>query len=242
MLELGSHVLSFGLLAKTHVMAALEEFRSLEPPAGGTVRLSNISWEVYESLRNEAENRNIRMTYVQGVLEMMSPSKRHERVASILGRLIEVWTEVRGLTIQSCRMTTFQRKERQSGLEPDNCYYIQHEPQVRNRDELDLAIDPPPDLAVEVDVSSSSLDRLPVYAAIGVPEIWRWRKERILVYRLAGDDYQPSDASQALAGFPINAAADLLRQRLSSDDNALVRKFRNLISNKPNAGAGQGSA
>lgn len=223
-------------------MATLEESRSLEPPAGGSVRLSNVPWEVYEMLRNEAENRNIRMTYVRGILEMMSPSKRHERVASVLGRFIEAWTEIQGIEIQSCRTTTFQRRDLETGLEPDNCYYIQHEPLVRDRDELDLKIDPPPDLAVEVDVSSSSLDRLPVYAAIGVPEVWRWRQERIEVYRLTGDDYQPSDASQTLVGFPITAAAGLLAERLASDDNALVRKIRNLISTKPAGGAGQGSA
>ncbi|HUY93593.1 MAG TPA: Uma2 family endonuclease [Pirellulales bacterium] len=223
-------------------MATLEELRSLEPPAGGSVRLSNIPWDVYETLRNQDENRHIRMTYVRGILEMMSPSKRHERVASILGRLIEAWTEVKGLGIQSCRMTTFKRQDLQSGLEPDNCYYLQHEPQVRNRDELDLSIDPPPDLAVEVDVSSSSLDRLPVYAAIGVPEVWRWRREQIQVHRLEGDCYRTFDSSQTLAGFPIGEAADLLRERLASDDNALVRKFRNLISTNPAGGAGQGSA
>ena len=242
MLELGSHVVSFGLLAKTHVMATLEELQAVELPAGRSVRLSNIPWDLYETLRNEAANRNVRMTFARGFLEMMSPSHGHELVAYLLGRLIDVWTEERGLAVRAGRTTTFQRKDLERGLEPDNCYYIQHVSQVRDRGELDLAIDPPPDLVVEVDVSSSSLVRLPSFASMGVPEVWRWRQERILVYRLAGDDYQPSDASQALAGFPINAAADLLRQRLSSDDNALVRKFRDLISNKPNAGAGQGSA
>lgn len=223
-------------------MATLEESRSLEPPAGGSVRLSNIPWDVYEILRNQPENRNVRMTYDRGLLEMMSPSHRHELVAYLLGRLIDVWTEERGLAVRAGRTTTFQRKDLERGLEPDNCYYIQHVSQVRDRDELDLATDPPPDLIVEVDVRSSSLVRLPSFAAIGVPEVWRWQNEQIQVYRLAGDGYQPSDASQALIGFPITAAAELLRERLASDDNALVRKFRNLISTKPAGGAGQGSA
>jgi Uma2 family endonuclease len=223
-------------------MATFEEIRSLEPPAGGNVRLSNVPWDVYQALRNEDENRNIRMTYVRGILEMMSPSKRHERVASILGRLIEAWTEAKGLGIQSCRATTFQRHDLETGLEPDNCYYIQHEPQVRDRDELDLAVDPPPDLAVEVDVSSSSLDRLPIYAAIGVPEVWRWRREQIQVYLLDGNHYRTFNASQTLAGFPIAQAAELLQRRLASDDNALVREFRTLISPNPAGGAAQGSS
>jgi len=230
------------LSARTQIMATLEESRSLEPPAGGSVRLSNVSWDVYAGLRNQLEHRRLRMTYDRRLLEIASPSLRRERVAYLLGRLIDAWTEERGLEIQGCRTTTLERKDLQQSLEPDNCYYIQHELQVRGRDELDLSIDPPPDLAVEGDASSSSLDRLPIYAAIGVPEVWRWRQEQIEVYRFAGDGYQPSDASQTLVGFPIAAAAELLRERRASDDNALVRKFRNLISTKPAAGAWQGSA
>ena len=223
-------------------MATLEESRSLEPPTGGSVRLSNVPWDTYAAIRNQLEHRRLRMTYDRGLLEIASPSLRRERVAYLLGRLIDAWTEDRGLEIQGCRTTTLERKDLQRSLEPDNCYYIEHELQVRGRDELDLSIDPPPDMAVEVDSSSSSLDRLPVYAAIGVPEVWRWQKEQIQVHRLDGSSYQPSKASQALIGFPIAAAANLLRERLASDDNALVRKFRNLISTKPAGWAGQGNA
>jgi|SRR6185312_8333746 len=223
-------------------MATLENPRLPEPPPGESVRLSNISWDVYLALRNENEHRNLRLTYDRGFLEIMSPSKRHERVAYLLGRLIDVWTEARGLTVQACRTTTFQRKDLDRALEPDNCYYIEHEPQVRNRDRLDLKIDPPPDLIVEVDLRSPSLDRLPIYAAMGAPEVWLWRREQILVYRLSGAEYEVREASQALPGFPIGQAAELLSRRLESDDNALVRTFRSLISAGPESGAGQGSA
>ena len=214
-------------------MATLEESRPLDRPADGSVRLSNVPWGVYQTLRSEAENRHVRMTYDRGFLEMRSPLKRHERVAYLIGRLIDAWTEERGLGVQGCRTTTFQRQDLERGLEPDNCYYIEHEPQVRARDELDLSIDPPPDLIVEVDVSSSSLVRLPSFAAMGVPEVWRWRDERIEIYRLAGGSYEPTNGSRALGGFPIEQAAELLRARLTSDDNALVRRFRSLISTRP---------
>ena len=214
-------------------MATLEESQSLDRLAGGSVRLSNVPWDVYQTLRNEAENRHVRMTYDRGLLEMMSPSKRHERVAYLVSRLIDAWTEERGLGVQACRTTTFQRQDLERALEPDNCYYIEHEPHVRDRDHLDLTADPPPDLIIEVDVSSSSLVRLPSFAALGVPEVWRWREEGIEVYRLASASYQLSDGSEMLAGFPIEQAAELLRARLTSDDSALVRKFRSLISTPP---------
>jgi Uma2 family endonuclease len=223
-------------------MATLENPRLPEPPPGESVRLSNISWDVYLALRNENEHRNLRLTYDRGFLEIMSPSKRHERVAYLLGRLIDAWTEARGLSVQGCRTTTFQRKDLDRALEPDNCYYIEHEPQVRDRDRLDLKTDPPPDLILEVDLRSPSLDRLPIYAAMGAPEVWLWRREQILVYRLSDAEYQPREASQTLPGFPIGQAAELLSRRLESDDNALVRSFRTLISAKPSGGAGQGSA
>lgn len=198
-------------------MATLEEFQSLEPPAGGSARLSNVSWDAFAGLRNQLEHRRLRMTYDRGLLEIASPSLRRERVAYLLGRLIDVWTEERGLEVQGCRTTTLERKDLERSLEPDNCYYLEHEFQVRGRDELDLAIDPPPDLAVEVDASTSSLDRLPVYEAIGVPEVWRWRQERIEVQppygrRLSAKRRQP-DARRLSNHCSRRTAARATRQR-----------------------------
>ena len=95
-------------------MATLEESRPLDRPADGSVRLSNVPWDVYQTLRSEAENRHVRMTYDRGFLEMMSPSKRHERVAYLIGRLIDAWTEERSLGVQGCRTTTFQREDSQA--------------------------------------------------------------------------------------------------------------------------------
>ena len=141
-----------------------------EQPGGGrTVCLHNVPWQTYEALRNEAENRNVRMTYDHGWLQLTCPSKLHERLGALLARLIEVWTEEAGIEVQNCRCVTLRRPEQQRGLEPDNCFYIEHEPQVRGRDELDLDYDPTPDLAVEIDLTSSSLSRMSIYASVGVP-------------------------------------------------------------------------
>lgn len=221
-------------------MTTLEQ--AAQPPiSAGAVFLSNVGWKTYRALRDEAENRHVRMTYDQGNLEMMSPSKQHERLAYLLGRLIDVWTEERGLAVQSCRTTTFRRDDQRRALEPDNCYYIRHETQVRHREQLDLSVDPPPDLAVEIDVASPSMNRMLIYAALGVPEVWRWRQERIDVYALQGDRYELQSASGALPGFPIDEAAAALERRLESDDNALVRDFRKFVQSLSSGGAGQGS-
>jgi Uma2 family endonuclease len=194
------------------------------------VWLSGIPWEDYVRLRNVPESRNVRMTYDGGVLALMSPSKLHERVAELLGRLILAWTEERGIPVQSCGTMTFQRADLEQGLEPDKCYYVRHEAAVRAREELDLTVDPPPDLVVEVDVSSSSRDRLPLYERLGVPEVWLWRDD---VLRLLVLDekrrYVEADDSVALPGFPRPTAERLLAARREQDETALVREFREAI-------------
>ena len=112
--------------------------------------LPGVPWQTYLVLREQNENQHVRMTYDRGVLEMMTPSKRHEQFGYMIGRLIDVWTEEMGIDVQSCRTVTFKREDICRGLEPDNCYYIAHELSVRNKSELDLSTDPPPDLAVEI--------------------------------------------------------------------------------------------
>jgi Uma2 family endonuclease len=160
----------------------------------------------------------------------MSPSKLHERISELLGRLILAWTEEHGIAVQSCGTMTFQREDLEKALEPDKCYYILHEAAVRDREELDLSIDPPPDLVVEVDVSSPSRNRLPMYEALGVPEVWLWRKDtlRFLVLDDTGV-YREQEISVALPGFPRQTAERLLSARREKDETTLARDFRRTI-------------
>jgi len=206
--------------------------------AGAILRESGIvvhdaSWQTYVELRDAAENSHVRMTYDRGSLELMSPSKSHERIGYLIGRFIDIWTMVKCIPIQSCRTTTFRRKDLRRGLEPDNCYYIEHEAIVREREEVDLTIDPPPDLAVEVDVTSKSIKRLPIYAALGVPEVWHWRAENLRVLRLkAKKTYAEAAGSQSLPGFPHGRMVALIRQRNAVDDTTMLREFHRLCRGK----------
>jgi Uma2 family endonuclease len=194
------------------------------------VWLSGVAWDDYVRLRDIPESRNIRMTYDEGSLELMSPSKLHERIAELVGHLVFIWTLDREIPVQSCGTTTFQREDRQKGLEPDKCYYIQHEADVRDRDELDLAIDPPPDLVVEVDVTSPSRRRFPIYSQLGVPEVWLWRNETLQFFLLddAGQ-YAATNDSTALPDFPRQLAERFLTQRREKDETTLLREFRQAI-------------
>ena len=197
---------------------------------GGCVCLSGVTWQDYVRLRDIPANRNVRMTYDDGDLELMSPSKLHERIAELLGQLVSAWTQERQIPVQSCGSTTFQRQDRQRGLEPDKCYYIQCEAIVRDREALDLAVDPPPDLVIEVDVSSLSRRRLAIYAQMGVPEVWLWCSETLRFFLLSEQSqYLATDDSAALPGFPRQLAEQLLMQRRQKDDTSLVRDFRKAL-------------
>jgi len=189
--------------------------------------LRDVTWQQYIELRDGAEHEYTRMTYDRGSLELMSPCKSHERVGYLIGRCIDVWTEEKQIEVQSCRATTFRRQDLLRGLEPDNCYYIEREPEVRDRDEIDLTIDPPPDLAVEVDVTARSIERMPIYAALRVPEIWRWYNDKLLVLCLdSAGLYVEVPISQALPGFPCDKLTDLIKRRTKAGETTLIREFR----------------
>jgi len=190
--------------------------------------LHHATWQDYVSLRNADENRNTRMTFDRGSLEFMSPTRLHERLRILVGRCIDVWVEELRIRIQSCGSTTFRREDLQRGFEPDHCYYIQHEPLVRNREEeLDLTVDPPPDLAIEVDITSSSINRISIYAAFGIPEIWRWHDDKVSVHVLGPEGkYSEMAASSALPGFPLHQMTELIRRLAFADELTFVDEFR----------------
>ena len=194
------------------------------------VVLQNISWQSYQSLiRDFAQEPAIRLTYDHGTLEIRMPLDPHETFKKLIGRLIEAATEELDLEIRSLGSRTCDREDLASGLEPDQCYYIQNEPQVRGIEQIDLTQLPPPDLAVEIDITSSSLNRFAIYKALGVPEIWRYDGNRLEIYVLQDDEYVNQSNSRALT---LLTAADILRFLTSHQtlgENALVKQFRQWI-------------
>lgn len=192
--------------------------------------LRGVGWRTYVSLREAPENYQVRMTYHRGDLEIMSPSKSHELFAALLGRFIDAWTEELDIDIQSCRTVTFSREDLECGLEPDNCYYVQNEPLVRNKTELDLAADPPPDLAVEVELTRKAVCKMPLYAAFGVPEVWRYDGLNLQVFqRDPQGEYVERDTSRVLPEFPLDEVERLLGLVAKDRETALVRSFRNWV-------------
>jgi Uma2 family endonuclease len=191
------------------------------------IYLQGISWEMYESLRNAKENYHLRMTYDRGALEIVSPSRQHERISYLLGRMIDQWTLFKKIDIAAGRNTTFRRQDLKRGLEPDNCYWVSHEPQMRRKDDVDLRIDPPPDLVLEVDVTWSSIPKIPIYAELGVPEVWHWNDEDVLEVLHLGKTgtYKARPQSHELPKFPFTIATDLIQKRYSISETALISEF-----------------
>ena len=163
----------------------------------------------------------------------MSPSKKHEWLKRLIGRLVEVYTLERGIDIQSVGATTLKSQLLEKGLEPDESYYVQNETLVRGRDDLDLAVDPPPDLAVEVDLTSSAIDKLGIYASLGVPEVWTYG-DGVVIYHLQTTGQRiVAPRSRAL---PELASSDLdrfLRMRGGVSETQLVRAFREWVHERP---------
>jgi Uma2 family endonuclease len=195
-------------------------------PARNSMVLENIDWRTYSKLlRVFAERPGIRLTYDRGALEIMSALFEHEILADLLGRFVIVLTEELGLPIQAARSTTLRRRRKQRGLEPDNSWWIAHAKQMQGRKDLDLRHDPPPDLAIEVDVTHGSLDRMSIYAALGVSEVWRFAENNLTFYVLKGKNYAEGTSQT----FPALKGTDLLpflALRANTDENDVVRQFR----------------
>ncbi|MCS7471049.1 Uma2 family endonuclease [Stieleria sp. ICT_E10.1] len=189
------------------------------------VLLRSISWQTYETLADNPDRAGRLMTYDQGLLEIMSPSMAHESDKSLLGRLVEMYSLVRGIDLASSASTTFKRPDLKRGFEADESYYIQNERRVRGKREIDLAIDPPPDLVIEIGMTRSATNKLALLASIGVPEVWRYDGETLWLGRLANDDYRSIAASEVLAGFPFDDAVATLKAVGSASETELIRRF-----------------
>jgi Uma2 family endonuclease len=155
-------------------------------------------------------------------------------VKKVIARLIEAYSDASGIDAEGFGSTTFNREELQMGLEPEECYYVAHAADVAAKSELDLEVDPPPDLAVEVDISPPDIAKQPIYAALGVPEIWRYDGRRLIPLRRTADGYAEMEKSMAFPDLPMDRLNEFLSIGLASGQSAAVRAMREwLLSSKP---------
>ena len=198
-------------------------------PGEQRLRLSSIPWETYVAYSDGLGPRHIRVTYDGSEMEVMTLSPKHENQKKLLGRLIEALTEEMEIDVASFGSMTCRREDLKRGLEPDDLYWIQHESEVRGRQEIDLETDPPADLAVEIEISRSTLDRMAIYAALRIPEVWRWDGERLRVNLLSSrGSYRQSNTSKAFPFLPLHEFARFL-QPTDLSETQLLRSFRTWV-------------
>jgi Uma2 family endonuclease len=179
-------------------------------PQAAVLVLDDISWEEYEHILEDlAERPSIRTTYDQGRLEIVTTSPAHERWKVFIEILVSALSEEYGIDTESCGGMTQKRKRDQKGTEADTCFYVANAKVIIGRDDFDLDTAPPPDIVVEVDKANQSLNKFPIYATFGVPEIWRCdvRRKRIEMYALRNNSYVRIESSRF---FPILTPAVLL--------------------------------
>jgi Uma2 family endonuclease len=202
----------------------------VEPQNEPRFVLHGVSWQFYEHCLEEIGDRHIRLTYDRGSLEIMSPSPEHERYGRLIGRLILAFTEEMNVPIRSAGSTTWRREGLKRGLEPDDCYFIQHEALLRGRDEIDLSRDPPPDLAIEIEITQNGISKMPVYAALGIPEVWRFDGETLQVHCLTPrGEYVVQDRSPGLPLLPPTEVLRFLQRRNDTDETSWIRTFRQWV-------------
>lgn len=191
------------------------------------VILHGVSWRTYESLLADFNDRpSVRFSYDEGVLQIMVVSLEHEMLNRVLALLIDVLAEEMNMDILNAGSTTFKRKKLQKGFEPDTCFYIANAERMRGKKRVDLRKDPPPDLVIEIDITSPSLDKLPIYAAVRVPEVWRYDGQQLTIFRLEGGEYITSDKSVALPRLTSAVLSRFLEESQSLKRTVWLRRLR----------------
>jgi Uma2 family endonuclease len=193
------------------------------------VILQGVPWDLYVALRDLDANRRVRMAYDRGILEMMVNSGNHENMKKLIGRLIEAFTAELNIPIRSLSATTWRRRDLDKGLEADECYYIRNQHRVCRRIEVDLECDPAPDLALEVVVSHGDVDKMAIYAALGVPEVWHWEDGELQARVLDGGRYIPCEMSYNLPMLRIKDLEEFLDAGQALDESAWINSFRGWV-------------
>ena len=205
-------------------------------PTEQKVIIERVSWQTYERLLADLADRSApRLTYDRGTLEIMSPTPRHEELNRNLALIVTILAAALGLDVRNLGSTTFRREDLGRGFEPDSCFYIEHEAAVRGKTRIDLSRDPPPDLVIEIDITSGSLDKFPLYRQAGVPEIWRYDGRRLTIHNLAGGHYRQSKSSRAFRGVGAADLTRLLRDSLNQPSTQWLRSLQDwAVKQRPN--------
>lgn len=200
--------------------------------------LQGVTWAEYVRYRDDPANHGLRMTYDRGVLEIMTLSYAHELISLLIHNFITLWQLQHEIDGQPAGSMTLRSQVLSQGLEGEQTYYIQRASDVLGQKEID-AEQIPPDLAIEVDHTRASIRKMPIYAKLGVAEVWQWRNESLTVQRLKNGEYVEISESVALLGFPLDQLRAAIARRNDVSQTVLLQEFRKSIEQdrgrRPNA-------
>ncbi len=205
------------------------QLRQLDIPLGQQVLLHDVSWAQFEAILVEmGEHRAARLAYSQGTLEIRMPLPEHEVDKELIGDMVKILLEELEIDCECFGSTTFKRETEKSGVEPDQCFYIQNQQQMRGKRRVDLTVDPPPDLAIEIDVTSKT--QLDAYQALQVPELWLYENNQLQINVLQDGKYVKFLSSRIFPGLPIvEMIAQFVAQSASLGRSQTLRNFRDRI-------------
>jgi len=199
-------------------------------PDGAMLRLEHISWDEYEQLLEElSEWRGMRVSYDHGRVEIMSPSFQHEKFIAFISGMGRILPEEMDLTVEAAGATTYKQERLLKGSEGDESFYVKNASAIIGKPQIDLDIDPPPDIVVEVDITNESLGKFPIYAAFLVPEIWRYNGKQAGIYHLVNENYIERDASLSFPFLTAQAMTEFLEQSKTQGQTSALAAFRQWV-------------
>lgn len=199
------------------------QLRQIKILPGQSVSVEDVDWHEFEAILAElGDSRGTRIAYTNRTLTIVAPLFQHEKSKVVLGDLVTVLLDELGIDHDGSGSTTLKREDLGKGVEPDDSFYIQNYTQVLNKDRIDLNIDPPPDLAIEVDLTSKT--DIAVYAALGIPELWRYDCDRLRIDILKGDQYVQVEESPTFPGWPVAELAEKYVQRARERGRGKARR------------------
>jgi Uma2 family endonuclease len=205
------------------------QLKQIRVPPGQRVILENISWQEFETILAElGERRGSRIAYSQSILEIMVPLPEHKKAKVIIGDLVKILLDELDLCWESLGSTTFKREDMAAGVEPDDCFYIQNYRLMIAKERIDLSIDPPPDLVIEIDVTSKT--KVSAYQELKVPEIWRYENGSLEINLLQGDEYIKSKTSLIFSNFPVtDEISRFVKMAKTAGTTLALREFRKWV-------------
>lgn len=190
----------------------LLELRQLKIQPGQQLLVEDVNWQQFESILAElGERRASRLSYSNGRLEIMVPLPEHEKAKEIIGDMVKILLEARQIAFESLGSTTLKNERMSQAVEPDTCFYIQNQAAVIGKNRLDMSVDPPPDLVIEIDLTSRT--QLDNYQILGVPELWRYARRGLQINVLQAEQYIESDVSPTFPNIPIVELVNLYTQQ-----------------------------